>query len=222
MPAQDQGELFDLVDREGRPLGLTKPRREVHRDGDWHRSLHIWIWGVVGGAPHLVFQRRSAGKDTHPRAIDVAVTGHLGAGESAEDALREAEEEIGLHLGPGDLLFLGRRRRMDRSKPGLLDNELQDIFFAAAPADVLSLQPSPAELEAILAVPLDLAERAFQGATVSARRLVPAGEGGPSTFVGESLSRRDFVPAEDGYYEVALRSVSARLRGERPEPWEIG
>jgi 8-oxo-dGTP pyrophosphatase MutT (NUDIX family) len=94
--AQDEGELFDLYTREGAPLGIAKPRGLVHRDGDWHRSVHIWVWGVLDGAPHLVFQRRSPGKDTYPGALDVAVTGHARAGEPLEATLREAEEEIGL------------------------------------------------------------------------------------------------------------------------------
>lgn len=222
MQAQDEGELFDLIDADGGPLGRSKPRREVHRDGDLHRSLHIWVWALVAGEPSLVLQRRSAAKDTHPRAVDVAVTGHLRAGETAEDALREAEEEIGLRLGPSELLLLGRRHRLDRSKPGLVDNELQDIFFATAPADVLTLSPSPAELEAILALPLSVAEKALAGDTVSARRLVPRTEASPAALVGEPLSRRDLVPAQDGYYEMALRSIRAILAGGRPVVWKIG
>lgn len=40
------------------PLGLSKPRGAVHRDGDWHRSVHVWL---TDGAC-LLLQRRSAHK----------------------------------------------------------------------------------------------------------------------------------------------------------------
>ena len=111
--AQDEGELFDLYTREGAPLGTRKPRAAVHRDGDWHRSVHIWVWGLLDGAPHLVFQRRSAGKDTWPGALDVAVTGHARAGEPLEATLREADEEIGLLVCLADLARLGLSVRSD-------------------------------------------------------------------------------------------------------------
>jgi hypothetical protein len=33
--------LFDILDSDGRPTGVTKRRGDVHRDGDWHGALHI-------------------------------------------------------------------------------------------------------------------------------------------------------------------------------------
>src|SRR5215218_4884038 len=44
--AQDPGELFDVVTSGGEPTGIVKPRWQVHRDGDWHRSIHLWIYGA--------------------------------------------------------------------------------------------------------------------------------------------------------------------------------
>jgi isopentenyldiphosphate isomerase len=216
-PAQDEGELFDLVDRDGAPLGRAKPRREVHRDGDWHRSLHLWVWGVVAGQPWLVLQRRSAAKDTHPRRLDVAVTGHLRAGESVADALREAEEEIGLRVGPAEVRRLGMRRRVDRSKAGVIDNELQEIFVVVAPVEIAALRPDPAELEAIVAVPLaDAVSVLHEGAEARGARLV---EG---RIVAETVRGSDLVPAPDGYYGRAVASVVEVIGGERPEAWVLG
>lgn len=36
-------EYFDLLDENGNKTGKTKLRNEVHRDGDWHKAVHIWI-----------------------------------------------------------------------------------------------------------------------------------------------------------------------------------
>ena len=51
---QDSGEMFDvfLAPPDGmlsvlteppRPAGFRKARGLVHADGDWHRSVHIWL-----------------------------------------------------------------------------------------------------------------------------------------------------------------------------------
>jgi hypothetical protein len=51
------------------PLGVSKPRGNVHRDGDWHRSVHVWL---TDGAC-LLLQRRSihkVGAATPPMAMD--------------------------------------------------------------------------------------------------------------------------------------------------------
>lgn len=36
-------ELFDIVDENGEPTGITKERSKVHADGDLHRTSHVWI-----------------------------------------------------------------------------------------------------------------------------------------------------------------------------------
>jgi isopentenyldiphosphate isomerase len=220
LKAQDEGEIFDLYSRDGAPLGRQKSRAAVHRDGDWHRSVHIWVWGMLDREPHLVFQRRARGKDTWPGALDVAVTGHARAGESIEATLREADEEIGLAVQLADLARLGRRRREDR-RPGSRDNELQEIFARVAPAEIAALAPSPEELEAIVALPFAETSRVLiSGGEAMGQRLYR--EGTKTWFVAERLSGGDFVPAPDGYYAKAQASLATLLAGGIPEAWDIG
>jgi isopentenyldiphosphate isomerase len=210
-------ERFDLYTREGVPLGRSKPRRLVHRDGDWHRSVHIWVWGIHAGAPHLVFQRRARTKDTWPGVLDVAVTGHARAGEALEATLREADEEIGLSVAPEDVVRLGLRRRAER-RPGVHDNELQEIFARVAPAALEALRPDPVELDGLVVLPLDDAERVLGGDGAAVARRV--GDDGDDGAI--EVSARDFVPAPDGYYAKACASVRVMLARAIPEPWEIG
>lgn len=49
---QDSGEMFDVflppvalcaLSEPPRPAGFSKARGLVHADGDWHRSVHIWL-----------------------------------------------------------------------------------------------------------------------------------------------------------------------------------
>ena len=48
----EKGEYFDVLDSNGHKTGRIKLRSEVHRDGDWHRAVNIWI--VNGGGCFLV------------------------------------------------------------------------------------------------------------------------------------------------------------------------
>jgi 8-oxo-dGTP pyrophosphatase MutT (NUDIX family) len=236
MAAQDEQELFDLVDEAGRPLGIRKARGLVHRDGDWHRSLHVWVLlarGVVedggedGGAsaaegrePWVLLQRRSAAKDTWPGALDVAVTGHYAAGEQLEDALREAEEEIGLPLTPSDIFRVGVRRRVDDHAPPIVDREVQDVLLAVTPRGLADLRPAPDEISALLALPLGAALALARGEAEAAPALELAAPSAAPIAVTVRLA--DFVGAPDGYYKYALESIARRLAGEEPAAWTLG
>ena len=99
-PASTERRLAD--DEEPLPLHVMKPRGEVHRDGDWHRSIHLWLTDHAGG--QLLLQRRSLYKDTHPGLLDVSCAGHVTEDDGVvETALREAEEELGLRLTADEL-----------------------------------------------------------------------------------------------------------------------
>lgn len=75
------------------PLGTSKPRGMVHRDGDWHRSVHVWL----ASSSTLLMQMRSDKKDTFPSRWDVSCAGHMSGNDgSLETAVRELEEELGL------------------------------------------------------------------------------------------------------------------------------
>lgn len=73
-----------------------------------HRSVHVLVLGTDG---RLLLQKRSLRKDTQPGKWDTSVGGHVGFGQSYEEAARrEAAEELGLDLGTPDegteLIFL--------------------------------------------------------------------------------------------------------------------
>ena len=164
----DADELFDVCDSLGRPLGLRKRRADVHRDGDWHRSIHCWVVGQdAGGTPYVVFQRRAESKDTSPGKLDATVGGHLAAGESVEEALRESEEEIGLTLAMSDLLPLGVRQAASDVEPGVRDYEVQYVFLHRANLPLTAFTPNPAEVSALVEIPVPNALELFTGRRAS-------------------------------------------------------
>jgi isopentenyldiphosphate isomerase len=129
MTSSDAREPLDLLDADGTPTGRTKARAEVHRDGDWHRAFHLWVLHPDG---YLLLQRRSKAKDLAGGRVDVSVAGHLRAGETLLDVLREAEEEIGLAVRPADVEFLETVRSERRYPSGAIDREFQDVYATVA------------------------------------------------------------------------------------------
>lgn len=86
-------EYFDLLSPTGEPLGITKERNAVHRDGDWHPSVHIFV--IQGD--RVLLQRRKWDKESFPGKLDLACTGHVDAGEDyLTAARRELQEELNL------------------------------------------------------------------------------------------------------------------------------
>ncbi len=102
-------ELFDILTADGEKTGLTKRRGDVHHDGDWHGSVHIWVVREVEGRTQALVQKRADTKDSYPGCYDAAATGHIDAGEDAlTAAIREIGEEIGMRSQPSDLILLDR------------------------------------------------------------------------------------------------------------------
>jgi len=100
-------EFFDIVDENGNELGFKKERSEVHRDGDWHKGVHIWI--IVGNK--ILLQKRAPTKDTFPNVFSVSCAGHVESGEDYDEtAIRELREELGIKVSIKELVFLERRR----------------------------------------------------------------------------------------------------------------
>ena len=87
-------ELLEVVNEKGEPI-KTLPRTEIHGNPSlMHKVVHILVFRSDG---ELLLQKRSMDKDVAPGKWDTSVGGHVGAGESLEDALRrEMEEELGI------------------------------------------------------------------------------------------------------------------------------
>jgi len=101
-------EFLDVLDVDGNPLGVSKPRSQVHTEGLWRRCTHVWIINSKG---ELVLQKRADRKESHPSLWDISSAGHVSAGDSSLiTALREAEEELGINLVEEELEPLFTRK----------------------------------------------------------------------------------------------------------------
>lgn len=60
---------------------FTCYRGAVHRDGDYHRAIHVWIYAE--STQELLLQQRADCKDSWPSLWDISSAGHISAGDSS-------------------------------------------------------------------------------------------------------------------------------------------
>ena len=145
-------EYFDLLSPDGAPLHRTKLRSHVHRDGDWHRSVHVWL--LSSRHRQLLLQLRAACKDSFPSHWDVSCAGHLSAGETSLPAARaELSEEVGLSEEAGDvdgLQYVTTLRREVISQGGkFVDREFVDVYYGVTGREVEGMRLQEEEVEAV-------------------------------------------------------------------------
>lgn len=137
----DDGELLDVVDETGEPVG-TAPRREVHEQGLLHLAVHVLL--VRDGA--LLVQRRSERKRTYPGKWTSSASGHVPSGENVgEAARREVVEELGIE--PPRLEPLEVVRVED---PTVGEREITHVFAGSLPqAREVETRPDPREVSEV-------------------------------------------------------------------------
>lgn len=104
MDTTDYSEMLPVVNEQGEVTGKTT-RKEAHgKLRPLHPVVHLHVFNSRG---ELYLQKRPQWKDVQPGKWDTATGGHVGYGESIENALvREVAEELGITgFAP---VFLGR------------------------------------------------------------------------------------------------------------------
>jgi ADP-ribose pyrophosphatase YjhB (NUDIX family) len=145
--------------------------------------------------------------------LDATVGGHLRAGEGVAEALREVEEEIGVATTPDALRRLGTRRAVNEAEEGVRDRELQEVFLLRDDRPLTGYRPHPAELAALVRLPLPALLAFFSGeANVVAGQAIAPGDAAPCAV---ALTADDFIPSIDRYFYRVTIAAAAALRGER-------
>jgi isopentenyldiphosphate isomerase len=151
-------ELLDVVDPSGNPLGRAKPRPAVHRDGDWHRTVHVWIVNKKRG---LLFQKRSADRESFPGTWDVSSAGHVSSGESPiHAAKKELFEELGIQPAARELHNLFSVTTSSIQHNGLfIDNEISEVFLIRKDIAISDLTLQGSEVTEARYFPLSTLQR---------------------------------------------------------------
>ncbi len=145
-------EFFDILDEQGNKTGRTKARTDVHRDGDWHKAVHIWI---VNDKDEVLLQRRSPNKDSYPNMWDISSAGHLTAGDdSLSGAVREIKEELGVGVQPSQLILIGTRKKASRPSAMFINNEFNDVYLLRLSLDLNKVVLQDEEVSEVKYIPI--------------------------------------------------------------------
>jgi len=200
-------ELFDIYDEALNHIGV-KPRDAVHRDGDWHQVFHCWVIGrEANGDPYLILQKRRDHLD-YPNKIDISAAGHLKAGETVRDGLRELEEELGLRVAFEDLIPLGIRVGIHRIGE-FVDCQICHVFLYECDRPLHAYHYQRAEIAGLVKLRINDAMSLFSGQV----DCVKAASVGLDT-ADIALTREDFIKSVDNYVMKILILAGRYFAGE--------
>ena len=215
-------EYLEVYTSTNQPTGQSFPRSEVHRKGLWHKTMHCWIiYRNKKGKDFVVFQRRSAWKDSDPNKFDTTAAGHYTAAIPIEQQrFREIEEELGLKPIPTEIVYAGLRVNVEDSQAEFQNHEFQDVYFwkNATPLKDYVLQTD--EVSGLLAVEITQGLKLFTNElpkiTGKGLEVIYAEDGTtsyqPKTF---TVTQNDFGHTLDNYFAKALLTAQRILAGEK-------
>ena len=140
-------EMVEVMNQDGQPTGIYKMRSHVHRSGEWHNSVHVWVIYE----DKVLLQKRNADRESFPDMYDVSAAGHVSAGETPElAAVRETEEEIALRIDEKDLISVGVLRLCysDKQK-AYISNEFNYIFAYKSDHQIENIHYDTREMQSI-------------------------------------------------------------------------
>ncbi len=145
-------ELIDVVDSNNQLLNKTELKDIAHRDGLWHRVVHIWIYNEN---QEVLIQLRAARKAIYPNVWDISSAGHVLAGEEPiQAALRELKEELNIEVAPDDLQFW-KLLKVRHHFQTLKEYNISYVYFLKFTGEIQQLTKQDYELQAIKFIPVE-------------------------------------------------------------------
>mmetsp|Transcript_12034 Transcript_12034/g.30886 ORF Transcript_12034/g.30886 Transcript_12034/m.30886 type:complete len:185 (-) Transcript_12034:89-643(-) len=124
MAADNQEEVFDVVDEENRVTG-QELRKVVHQQGILHRAVYCFVFNSAG---ELLLQRRVPEKKIGGNCWDLSCAEHLQPGEPyKQGAQRGLQEELGI-TAPITAGPLGPNHLAEVREAGLIDREFVESY----------------------------------------------------------------------------------------------
>jgi 8-oxo-dGTP pyrophosphatase MutT (NUDIX family) len=128
------GELVDWVDDDDNVIEVVT-RRRLRAEALLHRGVGVIVRSTTG---EVLVQRRSMTKDLHPGWWDIGAGGVVSSGETyATSAVRELEEELGVHVDRLRFLFAGSFRSPSLNLFGHIYEAVHDGPFAFNDGEVV-------------------------------------------------------------------------------------
>ena len=199
-------EWITVVDLQRTKLKV-KSREAIHQDGDWHETFQCWFVERVGEQLYIHLQKRSKYKRDFPSHYDITAAGHLMAGETVRDGVREVKEELGIEVDFDNLLYIGAIPNSIHN-PTFHDNEISLVYVheISAPYNYQFLDE---EVEQMIRVPFE----SFINVIEDQQQVnVEVYVDGTFSLSTESLSFKQLVPHEKAYFEQVIIFIATNYK----------
>ncbi|BCG59746.1 NUDIX hydrolase [Paenibacillus sp. URB8-2] len=202
-------EMFDIFNEQMIRIG-TDSRNNAHAKGLWHQTFHCWVVNPSEGeGGSLLFQLRHKNKDTFPGLLDTSCAGHLQAGESVEDGVRELQEELGLAVPFEELVYCGMAAEESNPSPGLIDREFSHVFLYTSDQELEQYRFQWEEISGLFFVGIPKFRQLVGGETDALRiEGIVADEETQCVSREQRLVRlEDFTPNSEEYYRLLFKRL---------------
>lgn len=156
-------EYLDVLNEDGSLTGKSKLRNEVHRDGDWHRAVHVW---VIDDDWKILVQQRSFNKDSFAGLWTIGAGGHVSSGKNnVEAAIEELSEECGIKIKKEDLKFRFSYPLQNTEHDGrFVNNTIIDVFTVKTKLSKDDIKIQQEEVEDVKFISLAEVDRVISSA----------------------------------------------------------
>lgn len=191
-------EMIDIFDAKFNHIGI-KDRKTVHKMGYWHQTFHCWILMREKNEEYVVFQIRDKRKDVAPNKLDITAAGHLKAGETKEDGLREIEEELGLKVNYNRLKYLGIRITASENH-GQINKEFAHVYLLQNDAPLENYNFTDGEVAGLVKIKVSdgLKLCSFEEKNIPCTILRK--KGNCNSITESFVEFSQFIPRIDSYY----------------------
>lgn len=200
-------ERLDIFNDQMEHIGITT-RKEAHEKGLWHQTFHLWIISSQGNKELILFQKRDSLKKDFPNKFDITSAGHLLAGESERDGIREVEEEIGISLSFDDLYSIGIIKEQITLGKSFFDNEFCHTYFYKSNLPLADYNLQEEEVAGIIAFEIEQLLRLFKG---DIKHVSGSGIIKRDPVEDLQVSLEDFVPHVGDYYIDILKEAKRKF-----------
>ncbi|MNH80864.1 isopentenyl-diphosphate delta-isomerase [compost metagenome] len=206
-------EMFDIFDKDMNHLG-TASRQEAHAQGLWHQTFHCWVLNQSAErGPSLLLQLRHRNKDTFPSMFDTSCAGHLMAGETVQDGVRELEEELGLSAAISELIYCGRVAEEYVLSEQLIDREFNHIFVYECDKPVEEYNFQLSEISGLFLVNLQEFEQLLDGEckSITAVGVLHDELKGVTNPASREIGRDDIALNSPEYFQLLFSTIHERI-----------
>lgn len=206
-------ELIDIYDEKMNLLG-TATREQAHREGLWHTSFHCWIVRrSPEGRPQVLLQIRGKTQN-HPSLIDISSAGHLAAGKTAHDGIKNIEQELGLKVDFGKLVKLFTANHVFQ-KNNYINHEFNPTYLLEDSTPLTEYKLNPDWVDGVFIADvedvLNLFKHKVDKIYVSGLRLNEQRSYAPHAG---NIARCEFVPHTDQYFVKVMETILRWFNGQ--------